>query len=115
MSRREVLELIDDLDDRVLPDGDGETVTFGLDGTEYEIDLSTKNAVKLRSVLEPFVNAGRHRVGRGRSSPRPAVTRVDTAADPAAVRAWAAAQGLRVSNRGRVPADVVAKFRASGN
>jgi hypothetical protein len=115
MSRREVLELIDDLDDQVLRDGDGETVTFGLDGTEYEIDLSTKNAARLRSALEPFVSAGRHSIGKGRSSTRPTVTRVDTAADPAAVRAWAAAHGIPVSNRGRVPADVVAKFRASGN
>jgi hypothetical protein len=115
MSRREVLELIDDLDDQVLRDGDGETVTFGLDGTEYEIDLSTKNAARLRSALEPFISAGRHSIGKGRPSTRPAVTRVDTAADPAAVRAWAAAHGIPVSNRGRVPADVVAKFRASGN
>jgi hypothetical protein len=115
MSRREVLELIDDLDGRVLRDGDGETVTFGLDGIEYEIDLSSKNAARLRSALEPFVNAGRRSIGKGRPSTRPAVTRGDTAADPAAVRAWAAAHGIRVSNRGRVPADVVAKFRASGN
>ena len=116
MSRREVVELIDDLDGRVVPVGGGETVTFGLDGIEYEIDLSTKNAARLRSGLEPFVNAARHSIiGKRRPSTRPAVTRVDTAADPAAVRAWAAAHGIRVSNRGRVPADVVAKFRASGN
>jgi hypothetical protein len=100
MSRREALVLIDDLDGRVVRDGEGQTVTFGLDGTEYEIDLSTKNAASLRSALEPFVNAGRHSIGNGRPSTRPSVTRVDTATDPAAVRAGL---GSRTRHTGQQP------------
>lgn len=92
-----------------------ETVTFGLDGAAYEIDLSEKNAAKLRDALAPYVGSarrvsgrgggGRGRGGRGRGTP--------PSSDTAAIRSWAKEQGLKVSERGRIPADIVEKYRAA--
>jgi hypothetical protein len=115
MAQRQVVELIDDLDGKVLDHG--ETVTFGLDGIDYEIDLSDKNAAKLRGGLAPYVAAGRGKSGRrsGGRSGRGPVGKADTLVDSRAVRAWAAAHGIQVSSRGRIPADVIAQFRAAGN
>jgi hypothetical protein len=104
-----------------------ETITFGLDGITYQIDLNTKHANKLRKTLAPFVAAGRRVGSRSRPArsvklvpparPRGAtrVTPAETPVDPATVRAWAAANRIPVSPRGRIPADVVAQFRAAGN
>jgi hypothetical protein len=116
MARRHVVELIDDLDGKVLDHG--ETVSFGLDGVDYAIDLSDRNAAKLRGVLAPYVAAGRAKSARrsGGRSGRGAVRKADAMVDTRAVRAWAAAHGIQVSSRGRrVPADVIAQFRAAGN
>lgn len=89
-----------------------ETVTFGLDGRSYEIDLTTKNADKLRKTLAPYVAAGR-RAGR---IPRQGPFGRSTAAsdgNTAAIRAWAIEQGYEVSSRGRISADIRAAYEAS--
>jgi Lsr2 len=89
------------------------TVRFGLDGTEYEIDLSAEHQQQLQDGLEAYVRAAR-RVSSG--SRRPARTgRGEPAntANPAQVREWAKAQGIEVKDRGRVPADLVVKFKAA--
>jgi hypothetical protein len=95
-----------------------ETITFGLDGLTYEIDLSERNAAKLRKVLEPYVAAAR-RVGSSRPRQRAARgsarTRSRSDVDPAAVRAWAASNKIKVSPRGRISAAVIEQFRAAGN
>ena len=113
MAQRTVVQLTDDLDGKSIPDGKGETVRFGLDNQDYEIDLGDKNAKALRDVIARYVAAGRRvgggsRGGRSRTSSAPARTRDY---DPKAVRAWAEAQGLEVSQRGRVPSDLVTKFQ----
>ena len=59
MVRRREVRLIDDLNGTGIRPGRGETVGFSLDGTSYEIDLTTKNASALRKALQPYVNAGR--------------------------------------------------------
>lgn len=111
MAQKNVTIYIDDLTGKQLPDGAGETVSFSLDGVRYELDVDAKAAQKLRSVFTPYVHAGRRLVGaRGVRA-----TRVKTAADPAAVRAWASSNGISVSNRGRIPASVLAEFQAAGN
>jgi len=100
-----------------------ETITFSLDGVSYQIDLNTKHATKLRKTFAPFISAGRRVGGRstrrtassGRSAPRQAVAAVETPVDPAAVRAWAAANRIKVSPRGRIPAAVIDQFRAAGH
>jgi hypothetical protein len=87
-----------------------QTIRFALDGIEYEIDVSDRNANRLRNSLSVFIAHGR-KVG-GRRGRKPASSgQVDTKA----VRKWAAANGIEVSSRGRIPADVVDRFRAAGN
>jgi hypothetical protein len=87
-----------------------ETVQFGLDGAQYEIDLSDKNAGKLRDALRPFLEAAR----KTRASAKSPV-RKETKVDTRAVREWAASNGLDVNKRGRIPADVIEKFKAAGH
>lgn len=111
MAQKNVSILIDDMTGKELPEGNGETVMFSLDGNNYEIDVDTRTAERLRSTLAGYVHSGR----RVRSTRSPAPRRVKTAADPTAVRAWAAANGIQVSDRGRIPGSVVAQFEAAGN
>jgi hypothetical protein len=111
VAQRTVVQLTDDLDGKRIAEGKGETVRFGVDGQEYEIDLSEKNAQTLRGVVGKYVAAGR-RVGGGSRGGRSRGSSARTRDyDPKAVRAWAEAQGLEVSARGRVPADLVARFQ----
>jgi hypothetical protein len=87
-----------------------ETVRFGLGGTEYEIDLSTKNATAFRQQLAPFIEHAR-RTGRGqRRRPGRTVSSRERSAD---IRAWAKDQGITVSDRGRIPASVAEQYDAA--
>ncbi|WP_246573379.1 histone-like nucleoid-structuring protein Lsr2 [Kineosporia corallincola] len=88
-----------------------ETVTFSLDGVEYEIDVTKKNAAALRKAFAPWKDAAR-RVG-GRK--QPALKQVSTGVDNRAVRAWAASNGYELSERGRIPAHVIEQYQAAGN
>jgi hypothetical protein len=89
---------------------DAETVTFSFDGQGYEIDLSEKNRAKLEKSLRPFIDAGRRTAHRRIAKPaRGAAPRIDRAA----VRAWAASQGLKVSERGRISAEIMTKYEAA--
>lgn len=79
-----------------------ETVAFGLDGTDYEIDLSGNNASKLRDALAPWVANARKTSGRrGRRG-----ARQSSGPRSSDIRAWAQDNGWQVSSRGRVPAEV---------
>ena len=88
------------------------TVRFGLDGTDYEIDLSTEHAQALRDALERYVTAAR-RSGGARRPARSGTKAPAAGLNSTEVREWAKAQGIEVKDRGRVPADVVARFRAA--
>jgi hypothetical protein len=103
--------LVDDLDGGTA----SETVSFALDGTAYEIDLSAKNAEKLRDVFAGYVGVARKagrasgrnvRAGRGSSA---AADREQNQA----IRAWAKKKGLKVSERGRIPAEIVEKYHSA--
>lgn len=86
-----------------------ETVRFAVDGTSYEIDLSTANAARLRNAVAEFV-------GHARKAPGRAPTRRSRGAGggkSAEIRAWARERGLAVNERGRIPADLAAKFEAA--
>jgi nucleoid-associated protein Lsr2 len=87
-----------------------ETVRFGLDGVDYEIDLNKKNAQAFRRQLAPFAEHAR-RAGRGqqRRRGRPAESR-QRSGD---IRAWAKDHGLVVSARGRIPASVVQQYETA--
>jgi hypothetical protein len=78
-----------------------ETVTFGLDGAEYEIDLSAKNAGKLRDALSPWVSHARKTGGRRKRG-----TRSSASSSTSEMRAWAQENGYEVSSRGRVSAEI---------
>ena len=101
---------IDDLDGS---EAEG-TVRFGLDGVEYEIDLSADHSRELRDVLAtPFVGAAR-RVGGGARQPSRRGRRGSAGGpNPTEVREWAKEQGIEVKDRGRVPAELVVKFKAA--
>jgi nucleoid-associated protein Lsr2 len=103
MAQKVTVELEDDLDGGPAD----ETVRFGFDGSDYEIDLSNKNAATLRRQLEPFIEHAR-KAGRGqrRRSPRTPSSRQHSGA----VRAWAREQGIAVSERGRIPASVLDQY-----
>lgn len=103
-----ITQLIDDLDGKELADGKGETVTFALDGTNYEIDLSLKNADKLRGVLQDYIAAGR-KTGRVTGNPK----RSQSGPSAKELRDWARSNGLDVPDRGRVPASVREAFDAA--
>ena len=121
MARRIVHQLVDDLDGSLLDVGSGETVTFSLDGTAYEIDLTDDNAAALRAAFEPYIAAARSvsarpaNAARTRSSASsgPRQQRRAGQRDYAPIRAWAAENGYELSERGRVPASVLEAYDAA--
>jgi len=87
-----------------------ETMRFAVGGAEYEIDLNKKNAAAFRKQLAPFTEHAR-RAGRG---PRRRAGRSAAGRERGAVvRAWANEQGIPVSARGRIPADVMERYEAA--
>ena len=100
---------IDDLDGS---EAEG-TVHFGLDGTEYEIDLNAEHAQALRDALARYVRAARRAGGGARRPARAGRRAPGGGVDSTEVREWAKAQGIEVKDRGRVPAELVAKFKAA--
>jgi Lsr2 len=106
MAQKVTVALEDDLDGGPAD----ETVRFGIDGAAYEIDLSTKNAAAFRQQLAPFIGHAR-RAGRG---PRRRPGRTSASRERSgSIRAWAQAQGIAVSARGRIPAGVVEQYEAA--
>ena len=99
---------IDDLDGSA---AEG-TVRFGLDGTEYEIDLNAKHAQELRDALARYVGGARRVGGAARQQARGARRGSASGLNSTEVREWAKAQGIEVKDRGRVPAELVVKFKA---
>ena len=84
-----------------------ETVKFGLDGTDFEVDLSSRHAVEFRRLLAPFVEHARMvRPLRARAKARTAASR-ERSRD---IRAWAERQGFSVAEHGRLPANVVREY-----
>src|SRR5215831_19287163 len=106
MAQRVSDELEDDLDGGPAD----ETLRFGLGGTDYEIDLSKKNASRFRRQIAPYLEHAR-KAGRGqRRRPGRTASSRDRSAD---IRAWAKDQGITVSERGRIPASVIEQYQAA--
>jgi hypothetical protein len=100
--------LIDDLDG-----SEAESmVLLGLDGTEYQIDLNAEHAQSLRDALSHYIQAAR-RAGGGARRPARGGRRAAGGVDSTEVREWAETQGIEVKNRRRVPAELVARFKAA--
>lgn len=106
MAKTVAVVVTDDLDGSP----DAETVTFAYEGVTYEIDLGKKNRAKLERDVAPYIDAGR-RISRPRS--RTGAGRSAARIDRAAVRAWAKESGLKVSERGRISADLISQYEAS--
>lgn len=110
MAQIREIRLVDDLDGE---DAD-QTVEFGIDGKTYEIDLSKENAGKLRDAFASYVAAarrvtGRRRAGSGSTAPanrRPPIDREQNQA----IREWARKRGMKVSDRGRIPSEVLEAY-----
>jgi hypothetical protein len=108
MAQKVQILLIDDLDG-------GEaagTVRFGLDGTNYEIDLNSTHTDELRGVLGPYLSHAR-RIGDAARRATRRGHQGNDGSDTAKIREWARAQGIDVKERGRVPANVIEKYRAA--
>jgi hypothetical protein len=99
---------IDDLDGGEA----GGTVRFGLDGTDYEIDLSEKHSEELHTALATYVDHARKVGGAARRGPRGS-RRAASSIDTTAVRVWAREQGIDIKERGRVPGDIVEQYRTA--
>lgn len=111
MAQRTQVLLIDDLDGSSAE----ETVSFGLDGSAYEIDLSATNANELRESLATYVAHGRKAAlirGAGRRAMSP-TARGSSSLDTSDVRTWARENGYSVNDRGRLASDVLDAYRAA--
>jgi hypothetical protein len=112
MARQTIYMLVDDIDG-----GEADqTVRFAIDGVQYEIDLSEKNAGKMRQAFAKYIEAG-SKVGRvggvARSAPSRGKPAVGADRDQnRAIREWAQAKGIAVSDRGRIKQDIVDRYHA---
>jgi hypothetical protein len=109
MAQRVQVELVDDLNGEVAQ----ETVRFGIDGTEYEIDLTTENAEKLRSSLTDYVDkarkakTGRRGQGEQKSASPSSSTSRSKREDTQQIRQWAQDNGYNPSSRGRITQSII--------
>lgn len=111
MAQKVQVILVDDMDGGAAV----ETVSFALDGSAYEIDLSAAHSAALRDALASYVGAGR-KVGRSTGRATPTRGRGGATVDreqSRAMREWAQRNGHKVSSRGRIPANVVEAFHAA--
>jgi hypothetical protein len=103
-NERVVVDLVDDIDGT----GNARTISFGLDGRRFEIELNKKNETALRKMLSPYIEKARE------AKPAPLQRRRRLRkVDSAAVRLWAAENGIEVPATGRIRQDVVAQYEAA--
>jgi hypothetical protein len=114
MAREVIEKLIDDLDGGPA----AETVTFALDGTSYEIDLSKKNAAAFRKVFDRYIKAGRRHSAAGARRRTVAASTNGSKSkrefDITQLREWASANDVAVPARGRIPQAVVDQYKQAG-
>lgn len=110
MAQKIHITLVDDIDHGPAD----ENVTFGLDGINYEIDLSAENAQALRDSLSKFIASGRRAGGRAVRGKGPA-TATKGSNDVAQIRAWARDNGFTVHERGRIQAEIRDAYYAAQN
>jgi hypothetical protein len=106
MAQKITVALEDDLDGGPAD----QTVRFGLDGAEYEIDLSARNATAFRERLAPFTERARKASRAPGSRPGRSASARERSSG---IRAWARGQGIAVSDRGRIPASVIEQYQAA--
>jgi Lsr2 len=115
MAQKYIVQLVDDLTQEPIEEGEGESVRFSLDGVGYTIDLTSQHADELRTVLAPYVSKAR----KGDAAPRAAARSGGSSSSRApkgdlkAIREWASSNGYKVSSRGRIPAEVQNAYSAA--
>lgn len=109
MAQKVKIILIDDIDEGEAD----ETVRFGLDGVNYEIDLSEAHASELRSALGDYVSAARRSNQPRQRSAGTGTPPASRNQEAAQIREWAKENGYTVSARGRVNSEIVEAFRAA--
>jgi len=110
MAQRVVVQLDCDMDNK--SGADVETVTFGFQGTNYELELCAKHRKNLETALSDLVGSARRVSGTRRSPSKARQPRASQREENAEIRAWATTHGLKVSERGRIAADVIEQFNA---
>lgn len=114
MAQKYIVQLVDDLTNEPIGDGEGESVHFSLDGVSYTIDLSAKNADDFRSALTQYVNSARKADSVATSKSRSGrSTSSAPKTDLKDVREWASKNGFEVSSRGRIPSNVQEAYAAA--
>ncbi|MFN3601874.1 MAG: Lsr2 family protein [Dietzia sp.] len=111
MAQQFQVRYIDDIDGTELGE-EANSISFAFDGKEYSIDLSDENAEAFREVMAPYIDAG-HRVTGGKSKPARKAAAKSSSGDTKAIREWARENGFDVSDRGRIPADVMEAYAAA--
>jgi nucleoid-associated protein Lsr2 len=107
VAKKTTVTLVDDLDGSQAE----EQVAFAVDGRSYEIDLSSSNGARLRDALAPFISAARRTGGRrGSVAAAPAIRPTTDREQNQAIREWAAQQGMKISERGRIPSNVLEAY-----
>ncbi|MBN9741835.1 MULTISPECIES: Lsr2 family protein [Amycolatopsis] len=109
MAQKVLVEMIDDLDGSEA----GQTVPFGLDGVQYEIDLSDENAAALRDELSTFIAAARRTGGRKTTVRATAAPTAEERERSKAIRTWALDNNWAIAERGRIPREVIAAYEES--
>jgi hypothetical protein len=114
MAQKTVVTLVDDLTGEEAENIS--TVEFALDGVTYELDLTDENSTKLHDALSQYAKAGRKIGGRRRSGPRPGQAIKSTGYNREtlkSIREWAKKNGHNVSDRGRLPAEVLQAWQTA--
>jgi hypothetical protein len=115
MAQKTTVQLVDDITGETIEGGKGRTVVFAVDGVQYEIDLAEKQADKFVKALDPYVTHARKIGGRRAAATPSRGGKASRDYDPKAVRAWAQSNNVELPARGRIPADVIEKYKSSGN
>jgi len=110
MAQKTLVEVTDD----ITGETGASTVSFGLDGATYEIDLTDANAEALRSALSGYIASARRVKANGKDNGRGRSTGTSDRQRTAAIREWARQQGREVNERGRLPLELVKAFEAQG-
>ena len=110
MAQKTIVTLIDDLDGTPIEEGTGETIKFSFDNVSYSIDLNDRNASQFRELVGPYVKNAQT---SGRSTATRSSAGRNSKEDLAAARTWLRDNGHKVSDRGRIPTELMELFKAS--
>lgn len=103
MATKTKVVIVDDLDGSAAD----ETVEYGLDGVTYQIDLCQQNAIKFRDMMQEWIDHSRRTGGRRTVGTK---SKIRHSSKSSRIRQWARQQGLSISERGRIPAEVLAQY-----